>query len=168
MEAITSLPSGVHRVCTSHYEAKLVRTNVWENLLLIIYIHYLLSPFRTDFRKVLDLPNPSSIVALPDFHKILILSDDGLSSYSLDLLARVSLGHASQEHLDATLERIAGQDGAILFFRAGRIGSRTMGEYVQCALWQVLHDCSPSSTLRVEEFFTSLFSCLRGTAHDGC
>lgn len=67
------------------------------------------------------------MVAVPDHNKFLILSDLGLFSYSLDLFARVAQGLSPSQHLEATLERLAGQDSTVHFFRAGRVGNRTMG-----------------------------------------
>ncbi|KAH9949942.1 hypothetical protein B0H21DRAFT_725350 [Amylocystis lapponica] len=98
---------------------------------------YLLQRGEAEFYKVLGVANPTSIVALQEFNKLLILADVGLVSYSLDLIARFVQGQASAQHLEATLERIAGQDSTVLFFRAGRIGSRTMILYAAKSFMQV-------------------------------
>jgi hypothetical protein len=68
------------------------------------------------------------MVALEKFNKFLVHSESGLLSYSIDLLTRVALGQAPPEALEASQEKIAGQDGHILLFRTGRIGSRTLSE----------------------------------------
>lgn len=83
-----------------------------------------------EFRKVLRLTNPSSMAALQEHNKIVIFCDGALSSYSLDLLARVSQGQAPAQSLEASLETIAGQDGGITFFRAGFVANRTIGVYM--------------------------------------
>jgi len=84
----------------------------------------------TDFRKVLNLPNPTYMVALEKFNKFIVHHDSSLLSYSIDILARVALGHSQPQLLEATLEKIAEHDGHILFFRAGRIGNRTLSKHV--------------------------------------
>lgn len=66
------------------------------------------------------------MLALPEFNKLLILSDHYLYAYSLDLVARAAAGRSTTEHLEASRQVIAGQDGGVLFFRAGKIGSRNM------------------------------------------
>ncbi|KZT00783.1 uncharacterized protein LAESUDRAFT_687612 [Laetiporus sulphureus 93-53] len=91
---------------------------------------------QAQFRRALSTTNSSSMVALSDFNKFLVLSDDGLSAFSLDLLGRVGQGLATIHHLEATMEPIAPQDGGIMFFRAGRIGERTMVLYVTRRLLQ--------------------------------
>ncbi|RDX57314.1 hypothetical protein OH76DRAFT_1476727 [Lentinus brumalis] len=79
------------------------------------------------FRKVLSVYNPTCLVALPDVNKFFVLHDQGLYAYSLDLVARATLGISSTENAEASKERIAGD---VLFFRAGRVGSRPMVLYV--------------------------------------
>lgn len=76
------------------------------------------------FRKVLSVPNPTSMVALAAAGKLFVLHEDGLCSYSLDMLARAALGLIDSRKVDATREIIAGD---VLFFRAGRVGNRFMG-----------------------------------------
>ncbi len=83
------------------------------------------------FRKVLSVPNPTSMVALPAAGKLFVLHEDGLCSYSLDMLARAALGLIDSRKVDASRETIAGD---VLFFRAGRVGNRFMGVWIlyQC------------------------------------
>lgn len=61
------------------------------------------------------------------YNKILVHSDEGLDSYSLELMARVALGTSRPQDLDASRERISGQDVAVVFARVETVGSRTMG-----------------------------------------
>jgi hypothetical protein len=49
-----------------------------------------------------------------------------LLAYSLDLLDRVALYQAPTSSLDASMEKIAGRDGTVLFCCAGRIRMRTI------------------------------------------
>lgn len=85
---------------------------------------------------MLNLSNPASMLALPEFNKLLVLSDHYLYAYALDLVARTAAGQATTEQLEASRQVVAGQDGSVLFFRAGRIGSRNMSacsSMVACA-----------------------------------
>ena len=77
------------------------------------------------FHKVLTVMNPTCIVALPTVNKFLVLHDTTLVSYSLDMVARAALGVISPQSLQASRERIAKD---VLFFRAGRINRRLVGE----------------------------------------
>ncbi|OJT11476.1 Rho1 guanine nucleotide exchange factor 1 [Trametes pubescens] len=86
------------------------------------------------FRKVLSVPNPTSMVALPAAGKLFVLHEDGLCSYSLDMLARAALGLIDSRKVDASRETIAGD---VLFFRAGRVGNRFMVLYGQKSFLQV-------------------------------
>lgn len=68
------------------------------------------------------------MVALQTFNKFIIHFESSLLAYSLDLMARVAQQQSPPKSLDASLEKIGGQDGNVLFFRAGRIGNRTLRE----------------------------------------
>ncbi|KAH9917832.1 CNH domain-containing protein [Fomitopsis serialis] len=63
-----------------------------------------------------QLSNATSMVALPEFNKLLILSDHYLYAYSLDLISRAAAGQSTTEHLESTRQVIAGHDGGVLFF----------------------------------------------------
>lgn len=82
----------------------------------------------TAFQKVLELINPTSIVAVPEFNKLLVHCDTALFSYPLDLVVRVSMGNASPKALDDAVERLAQKDGSVLLFKAGRVGHRTLSK----------------------------------------
>lgn len=84
-----------------------------------------------EFRKVLHYPNPTSMAAIQTagkkvFNKFVIQFESALFSYSLDLIARVALGQAHPQTLDASLEKIAGNDTNILFFRHAYISQRSL------------------------------------------
>jgi len=66
------------------------------------------------------------MVFLVQFNKFIIHYESSLLSYSSDILARFALGLSHPQTLDASLERIGGHDGSVLFFRAGRVGNRTL------------------------------------------
>ncbi len=93
------------------------------------------------FRKVLDVSNPTSLVAIKEVNKFFVLHDFGLCSYSLDLVARAALGMASTQSIEASRERL-GTD--VLFFRAGRVANRIVGK-----LCRLLTRPSSSLTQRV-------------------
>ena len=83
-------------------------------------------PFNISvYRKILDVSKPSSLLALPAVNKLLVLHEMGLYSFSIDVVARGALGTTSPQSLLATGERIASD---VLFFRAGRVGNRLVGE----------------------------------------
>jgi hypothetical protein len=87
-----------------------------------------LTGFATGFRKVLAFSNPPTLIALQDFNKFIVQHEASLLAYSLDLLARVYQGQAPPETLDASMEKVAGHEGSVLFARSGRIGNRTLRE----------------------------------------
>lgn len=60
------------------------------------------------------------------FAKLVIHSETSLVSYSLDALARVVLGEAQPSTLAATLEKIPGQDGYVVFFKHVHVGDRAL------------------------------------------
>lgn len=82
----------------------------------------------TAFQKVLELINPTSIVAVPEFNKFIVHCDTALFSYPLDLVVRVSQGHATPKTLGDSAERLAQKDGSVLFFKAGRVRHRTLSK----------------------------------------
>ncbi|KAH9960831.1 hypothetical protein BC827DRAFT_1205615 [Russula dissimulans] len=86
---------------------------------------------RTDssFRKVLGFVNPTSIVALPEFNKFLVHFEMALVSYPLDLVVRVSQGHAAPAALSDSVERLAQKDGNVSFVKAGRVAHRSLIVY---------------------------------------
>jgi hypothetical protein len=84
--------------------------------------------------------SPTSVVALPEFNKLLVQCDTALLSYPLDLVIRVSQGHYAPNMLDDSMERLAQKDGTVLFFRAGRVSHRTLGKKrTRILSWFVSH-----------------------------
>lgn len=71
--------------------------------------------------------NPSAMVALQDYNKFLVhVQEQGnLYSYSMDLMARVSVGQSQPQALDATSERISEK---VIFFRTGIVNNKTVGK----------------------------------------
>ena len=80
------------------------------------------------FRKVLSYQSPTSLAVLQSHNKLIIHHESVLLSYSLDLVARVAQGQSTPQNLEGTLERLAGNDGSVLFFRAGKLAGRTLSK----------------------------------------
>ncbi|KAI6011778.1 hypothetical protein EDC04DRAFT_2958410 [Pisolithus marmoratus] len=81
------------------------------------------------FRRILSYENAKKIIVLQDFNKVLIHHDGYLLSYSLEVLARVVQYQSPASALDASLETIAGQDGAVICCEAGKVKDRTIVVY---------------------------------------
>ncbi|KAF8896352.1 hypothetical protein BD779DRAFT_1668158 [Infundibulicybe gibba] len=86
---------------------------------------------QENFRKVLPYGNPSSLAAIEGigektFNKFIVHYDTSVFSYSLEIIARVALGQAQIGALEATMERIAGQDSNVLFCKHIQIGQRVL------------------------------------------
>ncbi|KAG1747212.1 uncharacterized protein EDB91DRAFT_74648 [Suillus paluster] len=90
-----------------------------------------------NFRRILSYGNPSSIIVLQEFNKFIVHHESYLLAYSLDLLARVAMYQAPPSSLDASLEKIAGGDGTVLFCCAGRIKQRTIIVYALKSFFQI-------------------------------
>jgi hypothetical protein len=65
---------------------------------------------------------------LPDFNKVIIHHNNEIVSYSLDMIARLSLGSSSQSSLESTREKVSGNEGNVLFCKPGVVGKRTIRE----------------------------------------
>jgi len=89
------------------------------------------------FRRVLTFSNPPTLIALHDFNKFIVQHEASLLAYSVDLLARVAQGQAPPQTLDASMEKLAGQEGSVLFARSGRVGNRTLLIYASKKILQV-------------------------------
>lgn len=90
-----------------------------------------------NFRKILSYGNPSSIIVLQDANKFIVHHENYLLAYSLDILARVAMYQAPASSLDASLEKIAGGDGTVLFCSAGRTKQRTIIVYALKSFFQI-------------------------------
>ncbi len=77
----------------------------------------------------MEFNEPTSVVAVPEFNKLIVHCELALFSYSLELAIRVSRGDASSKPgLDNSKEKLAQEHGNILFFKAGRIADRTLSK----------------------------------------
>ncbi|KAI0091299.1 hypothetical protein BDY19DRAFT_1033671 [Irpex rosettiformis] len=90
-----------------------------------------------DYKRVLKTTAIVSLHAIQQYNKILVHSDEGLDAYSLDLMARVALGTSRPQDLDASRERISGQDVAVTFARVETLGTRTLVLYATKSFMQV-------------------------------
>lgn len=80
----------------------------------------------SDLTEILKITNPTSIYTLPEFNKVIIHHGNEIVSYSLDMIARFSLGGTSKPSLEATYEKVSGNEGNVLFCKPGVVGKRTM------------------------------------------
>lgn len=94
---------------------------------------FFLPSFNThlDFKKVLSLSNPTAMAAVQTyrdkvFNKFVVHHENSLVSYSLDLIARVSLGQVEHKVLNASLEKISGHPNNVIFFRHAHVGPRVL------------------------------------------
>jgi len=73
---------------------------------------------------------------LQTFNKLIILANDTITAYSLDVLSRIILGQADPKTLDSTSEKLAKSErnSSILFFRVGVVAGRTLGMYLRLRL----------------------------------
>ncbi|KIM39836.1 hypothetical protein M413DRAFT_446755 [Hebeloma cylindrosporum] len=89
-------------------------------------------PTNTEnFRWVLNYKNPTSLATLTSlgdkvFNRFVIHSDSSLVSYSLDILSRLALGQSQTETLDASIERISGNDVNVAFCKHVHLGGRSL------------------------------------------
>ncbi|THH06430.1 hypothetical protein EW145_g4099 [Phellinidium pouzarii] len=83
---------------------------------------------ESKFRRVLAFQNAVYIATLQDHNRILIHTDNILLAYSMDLIARVSQGASPPQALDASMERVSGQDN-VNVARVGIVKDRTLVIY---------------------------------------
>jgi hypothetical protein len=77
----------------------------------------------------LEFNEPTSVVAVPKFNKLIVHCEMALFSYPLELAIRVSQGDdSSKPGLDNSEEKLAQEHGNVLFFKAGRIANRTLSK----------------------------------------
>lgn len=110
---------------TGVYTARRGKTGEQSSLLNTYILPNLLT--GPDLTKILNITSPTSIYTLQDFNKVIIHHNHEIISYSLDMIARLSLGKTSQSSLDSTRERVSGNEGNVLFCKSGVVGNRTIG-----------------------------------------
>ncbi|KIJ51066.1 hypothetical protein M422DRAFT_65631 [Sphaerobolus stellatus SS14] len=87
---------------------------------------------RGEYRRVFSQNGVKYMAVLQAFNKLLILHNDTITAYSLDVLSRVILGQSNVNALEATAEKVSKADsksGTILFFRVGVVSGRTLVVY---------------------------------------
>jgi len=80
----------------------------------------------SDLTEILSLTSPTSIYTLQGFNKVIIHHNNEIISYSLDMIARFSLGNSSKSSLESTCEKVSKNEGNVLFCKPGVVGKRTM------------------------------------------
>lgn len=79
------------------------------------------------YHKVFDTPNVTSVSALNDFNKLLVLYQGSLFYTPLDTLARVAInGLQSLQEPAPVMRRVTSADDNVVFFRVGKIGNRML------------------------------------------
>lgn len=80
------------------------------------------------YRQVLRCQAPQYMVALPEHNKFIVHTEGKVTSYSLDLLARLSQGNTTEQALEASSEKISSQDN-VTVARVGYVKGRAIGEH---------------------------------------
>ncbi|KAF8149926.1 hypothetical protein B0H34DRAFT_731762 [Crassisporium funariophilum] len=83
------------------------------------------------FKWILNYKNATSLAALTtlgtkSFNRLLVHADSAIVSYSLDILARLALGQSHPQTLEASIERIGGNDNNIIFCRHVHLSGRAL------------------------------------------
>ena len=83
-----------------------------------------------EFRKVLDHTSATTLVALPEHNKFLVLvKEQGiLLSYPLNVLALIYMEQLHSQALEAKREQVSGSD-KVVFFQVGTVSSKVTGVY---------------------------------------
>lgn len=92
------------------------------------------------YTKILDLSSPKTIIAMPLIRKLIVLHNDQLNAYSLDIIARILEKKTSASILEQSAERLARAERgeSILFFRIGVVADRTLRWFfISYKLWKV-------------------------------
>jgi RHO1 GDP-GTP exchange protein 1/2 len=89
----------------------------------------------TDFRRVLNFMNPTSLAALTGlghktFNRLVVHADSAVMTYSLDILARLALDRSQLQSLDASVERVGGSDVNIVFCKHIHFDNRALCSYL--------------------------------------
>ncbi|RDB26309.1 Rho1 guanine nucleotide exchange factor 1 [Hypsizygus marmoreus] len=101
-----------------------------------------LPSLNLEFRKVLNYSNPTALAAIQTlgqkiFNRFIVHSETSLLSFSLDAVAQVALGKMQPNALSSSLERVAGTDTPVVFFRHVHIGERVLIVYASKKRLQV-------------------------------
>lgn len=85
----------------------------------------------TEFRLILNYLHPTSLAALSTFgrkmfNRLVIHVDSSIVTYSLDILARLALDKSQAQSLDASIERIGGNDLNIVLCRHIHFNKRVL------------------------------------------
>ena len=89
----------------------------------------------TDFRLMLNYMHPTSLAAVTSlgrksFNRLVVHVDSAVMTYSLDILARLALGKSQQHSLDASIERVGGNDVNIVLCRHIHFNKRALCSYI--------------------------------------
>lgn len=84
------------------------------------------------FKKALDYSNPKYIGVLQAigdkvFNKFIVHSDQAVTSYSLELLARLALDQTNRDALSASTEKVGGDESNIVICKCAQVNGRALG-----------------------------------------
>ena len=85
----------------------------------------------TEFRLILNYMHPTSLAAMTTlgrktFNRLVVHVDSSVMTYSLDILARLALDKSQVQSLDASIERIGGNDVNIVLCRHIHFNKRAL------------------------------------------
>ncbi|XP_006459443.1 hypothetical protein AGABI2DRAFT_201698 [Agaricus bisporus var. bisporus H97] len=86
------------------------------------------------FKKALDYSNPKYIGVLQAigdkvFNKFIVHSDQAVTSYSLELLARLALDQTNRDALSASTEKVGGDESNIVICKCAQVNGRALVIY---------------------------------------
>jgi len=81
------------------------------------------------FLRVLEVNEPVSVVAIPEFNQFLVHCNSALYSYPLDMVVSVSQGNIAPINLYSSMERWAGEHEHVSFLKAGRVADQSLVIY---------------------------------------
>ena len=118
----------------------------------------------TEFRLILNYMHPTSLAAVTTlgrktFNRLVVHVDSAIMTYSLDILARLALDKSQVQSLDASIERIGGNDVNIVLCRHIHFNKRALRSY-----FYYLSNLSNSSSSPS----TSSDICFEATIGDVC
>jgi len=89
----------------------------------------------TEFRWILTHKHPTSLAALATlgnktFNRLVVHVDSAVLTYSLDILARLALDKSQVQTLDASIERVGGNDVNIVFCKHIHLAEKSLCSYI--------------------------------------
>ena len=118
------------------------------HLFIFLFLVYLWKRnIVTEFRLILNYMHPTSLAALTtlgrkSFNRLVIHVDSAVMTYSLDILARLALDKSQVQSLDASIERVGGNDVNIVLCRHVYFNKRALCSYI-FSIFSILSSSPP-------------------------